>query len=67
VLSTMPGLVTAIFYGRISVTKESYAATQNALAQRRDAREATAAGDSPRAEVGSGPAAAPAGAARSEA
>lgn len=36
VLSTIPGLCAVIFYGMLGVSKESYAATQAALADRRE-------------------------------
>ncbi|MBT0585589.1 MFS transporter [Alteromonas oceanisediminis] len=40
VLSTIPGLITTFFYGRITVTKQSYEATQSALAEQKAAASA---------------------------
>lgn len=43
VLSTIPGLIAAIFYGMLRVTRETYDNTRAVLAERRSDAETTAA------------------------
>jgi hypothetical protein len=42
VLSTIPGLVAAVFYGMLRVTRGTYDATQAALVVKREERSAAA-------------------------